>query len=527
MSKYGWESEPDLPVSEPIGEAGIAKTTAEDSPAVVVKVDLDEIIDLPKEAINREMVVLKEKESIGEEIAQVEESNEHLRSLFDTVFKTSMVSKETRNYLGELYPELGLEGANEFTSFPSNHLANETEVVMRNQLCNNACTITSKLGKNHFNVITKLFFGTVYRTELKEEDIKDLTGSLVSYFNEKHPQRQQALVKLKATLIELAQSIQKEKESSEVDLKDAQADEEVKLAVETHLADISQYTGDNELKSALSFLLTQYSNDTLPLLNRYQEEKGLASPPAIAQDYVTDRAIINRLETLDKAKYTRFTEALDNVNQSIADLFNALVEEDTVVSDELIERTEVLKKAYLESIKGSIGAIEHSAIYLPNESEIETAELFSRSIDIGLDELHEEYTKDTLIVGDLVISYLKYRDFYSKVLSVHVDEYVANAGTEPLSVSQQAAIHYLNDAVVEMVNVLGEAVLHDVQVYVASRNYYQALISNYYLIGELLSAIGSIHYRNKGMVSQETNQAKDKLVEILKDYLEAFKIDYI
>ena len=523
MSKYGWESEPDLPVSEPIGEAGIAKTTAEDSPAVAVKVDLDEIIDLPKEAINREMVVLKEKESIGEEIAQIEESNEHLRSLFDTVFKTRMVSKETRNYLGELYPELGLESANEFTSFPSSHLANETEVVMRNQLC----TITSKLGKNHFDAITKLFFGVVYRAELKEEDIKDLTGSLVRYFNEKHPQRQQALVKLKATLIELAQSIQKEKAASEVDLADAEADEEVKLAVETHLADISQYIGDNELKSALSFLLTQYSNDTLPLLNRYQEEKGLASPPVIAQDYVTDRAIINRLETLDKAKYTRFTEALDNVNQSIVDLFNALVDEDNVVSDELIERTEVLKEAYLESIKGSIGAIEHSAIYLPNESEIETAELFSRSIDIGLDELHEEYTKDTLIVGDLVISYMKYRDFYSSVLSVHVDEYVANVGTEPLAVPQQAAIHYLNDTVVEMVNVLGEAVLHDVQVYVASRNYYQALISNYYLIGELLSAIGSIHYRNKGMVSHETNQAKDKLVEVLKDYLEAFKIDYI
>ena len=522
MSKYGWESEPDLPVSEPIGEAGIAKTTAEDSPAVTVKVDLDEIIDLPKEAINREMVVLKEKESIGEEIAQVEESNEHLRSLFDTVFKTRMVSKETRNYLSELYPELGLESANEFTSFPSNHLANETEVVMRNQLCNNACTITSKLGKSHFNAITKLFFGVVYRTELNEEDIKDLTDSLVKNFNEKHPQRQQTLVKLKATLIELAQSIQKEKAASEVDLADAQADEEVKLAVETHLADISQYIGGNELKSALSFLLTQYSNDTLPLLNRYQEEKGLASTPVIAQDYVTDRVIINRIETLDKAKYTRFTEALDNVNQSIADLFNALVD-----SDELIERTEVLKKAYLDSIKDSIGAIDTGAIYLPHESEIETTELFSRSIDIGLDEIHEEYTKDTLIVGDLVVSYLKYRDFYSSVLSVHVDEYVANAGTEPLSVSQQAAIHYLNDTVVELVNVLGEAVLHDVQVYVASRNYYQALLSNYYLIGELLSAIGSIHYRNKGMVSQETNQAKDKLVEVLKEYLEAFKIDYI
>ena len=140
-----------------------------------------------------------------------------------------------------------------------------------------------------------------------------------------------------------------------------------------------------------------------------------------------------------------------------------------------------MKNQYLESIKGSIGPIEHSAIYLPNENGIETAELFNRSIDIGLDELHEEYTKDTLIVGDLVISYLKYRDFYSSVLSVHVGEYVANAGTEPLAVPQQAAIHYLNDTVVEMVNVLGEAVLHDVQVYVASRNYYQALISNYYL----------------------------------------------
>ena len=527
MSKYGWESEPDLPVSEPIGEAGIAKTTAEDSPAVAVKVDLDEIIDLPKEAINREMVVLKEKESIGEEILQVEESNEHLRSLFDTVFKTRMVSKETRTYLSELYPELGLESANEFTSFPSGHLANETEVAIRNQLCNNACTITSKLGKNHFDAITKLFFGIVYRAELNEEDIKELTGNLVSQFNDKHPQRQQALVKLKAALIELAQSIQKEKESSEVDLAGAQADEEVKLAVETHLADISQYIGDNELKSALSFLLTQYSNDTLPLLNRYQEEKGLASPPVIAQDYVTDRVILNRIEDLDKAKYTRFTEALDNVNQSIADLFNAVVDGNNVVSDELIERTEVLKKQYLESIKGSIGPIEHSSIYLPGESEVETAELFSRSIDIGLDELHEEYTKDTLIVGDLVISYMKYRDFYSSVLSVHVDGYLANAGTEPLPAPQQTAILYLNDTVKEMVNVLGEAVLHDVQVHVASRNYYQALISNYYLIGELLNAIGSIHYRNKGMVSQETNQAKDKLVEVLKDYLEAFKIDYI
>ena len=127
----------------------------------------------------------------------------------------------------------------------------------------------------------------------------------------------------------------------------------------------------------------------------------------------------------------------------------------------------------------------------------------------------------------MVISYLKYRDFYSTVLSVHVDEYVANAGTEPLSVSQQAAIHYLNDTVKELVNVLGEAVLHDVQVYVASRNYYQALISNYYLIGELLRNTGVIRYRNKGMVSQETNQAKDKVVEVLKDYLEAFRVDYL
>ena len=157
MSKYGWDDEP-IETNPDVADT-VENTVNTVDDRATPKIEIEEILNVPEEAINKDYKVLKETEAVEEKIETLEATQESLRQIYKHIQQTGKVSVGTHHDLKELAPDISLESANMYTSIPSENQAEETEVALRNTISANEVIMAGVAGDLRITAAKNLFFG--------------------------------------------------------------------------------------------------------------------------------------------------------------------------------------------------------------------------------------------------------------------------------------------------------------------------------------------------------------------------------
>ena len=80
MSKYGWDEEPIE--TNPSASDTVENTVNPVDDRATPKIEIEEILNVPEEAINKDYKVLKETDAVEEKIEALEATQESLRQIY-------------------------------------------------------------------------------------------------------------------------------------------------------------------------------------------------------------------------------------------------------------------------------------------------------------------------------------------------------------------------------------------------------------------------------------------------------------
>lgn len=467
MSKYGWDDETaeSAPVETP--------TNVVDERATPT-IEIEEILNVPQEAINKDYKVLKETETVENNLEVLETAQESLKQIYKHIQQTGKVSTETHRSLIEIAPKISLESANMYTTVPSTAQVVETEVAVRNEISMNEVLMAASRGRGRLVAAQSLFAGKPNAT-LK--DVAQYVDEMIAQVGDGGYRRDQAIYSVKEAIVDFVKTIQESIERAKSDLSlVGSSDANVKQAIESQLGALQGvYKTVTDDQALLSWFKDYLSPTTQTRL--FGEELGeFINIGKVLADYVTDRRVYNITETHEQKSHHRVCHQLDEINQWITDTANAVL-----ANEEAPKETTYNGTTALEDYIGTNDDIEAFNIALAyQDTELKDYNPFVDVLNSSTSDISECLINNTHFLHRQFTRIGNYISFYCDDLLPSLDKYIRTR-KDILNNKEETIVINLYNNVQKLIDCLTLTLLKDVTVYVAKRNYFLGVMAGYQL----------------------------------------------
>lgn len=467
MSKYGWDDETTegAPVETP--------TNVVDERATPT-IEIEDILNVPQEAINKDYKVLKETEAVENNLEALETTQESLKQIYKHIQQTGKVSTETHRSLVEIAPKISLESANLYTTVPSTVQVVETEVAVRNEISMNEVLMAASRGRGRLVAAQSLFAGKPNATS---EDVARYVDEIIAQVGDGGYRRDHAIRSVKEAIVDFAQTIQESIERAKTDLSlVGPSDANVKQAIVSQLGTLEGvYKMITDDQTLLVWFKDYLSPTTQTRL--FGEELGeFVNIGKVLADYVTDRRVYNITETHEQKAHHRVCHQLDEINQWITDTANALL-----ANKEAPKETTYNGTTSLEDYIGTNDDIEVFNIASAyQDTELKDYNPFVDVLNSSTSDISECMINNTHFLHRQFTRIGNYINFYCDDLLPVLDKYIRSR-KDILNNKEEALITNLYNNVQKLIDCLTLTLLKDVTVYVAKRNYFLGVMAGYQL----------------------------------------------
>lgn len=467
MSKYGWDEETteSAPVETP--------TNVVDERATPT-IEIEEILNVPQEAINKDYKVLKETETVEENLETLETAQESLKQIYKHIQQTGKVSTETHRSLVEIAPKISLESANMYTTVPSTVQVVETEVAVRNEISFNEVLMAASRGRGRLVAAQSLFAG---KSNATMEDVANYVNEIIAQVGDGGYRRDQAINSVKEAIVDFAQTIQESIERAKSDISlVGSTDANVKQAIESQLGALEGvYKTVTDVQALLAWFKDYLSPTTQVRL--FGEELGeFVNIGKVLADYVTDRRVYNITETHEQKAHHRVSHQLDEINQWITDTANAILS-----NEEAPQETTYNGTTALEDYIGTNDDIEPFNIASAyQDTELKDYNPFIDVLNSSTSDISECMINNTHFLHRQFTRVANYINFYCDDLLPALDKYI-RIRKYILNNKEEATLESLYNNVQKLIDCLTLTLFKDVTVYVAKRNYFLGVMAGYQL----------------------------------------------
>lgn len=467
MSKYGWDEETtdSAPVETP--------TNVVDERATPT-IEIEDILNVPQEAINKDYKVLKETEAVEDNLETLETAQESLKQIYKHIQQTGKVSTETHRSLVELAPKISLESASLYTTVPSTVQVIETEVAVRNEISYNEVLLAGSRGRSRLLAAQALFAGNSNATL---EDIANYVNKMIAQVGDGGYRRDQAINSVKEAIVDFAQTIQESIEKAKSDLSlVGSSDANVKQAIESQLGTLEGvYKTVTDDQTLLAWFKDYLSPTTQTRL--FGEELGeFINIGKVLADYVTDRRVYNITETHEQKAQHRICHQLDEINQWITDTANALLTDEEAPQESTYSGTTALED-YIGT-NDDIEPFNIASAY--QDTELKDYNPFMDVLNSSTSDISECLINNTHFLHRQFTRIGNYINFYCDDLLPALDKYIRSR-KYIMNNKEEAILESLYNNVQKLIDCLTLTLFKDVTVYVAKRNYFLGVMAGYQL----------------------------------------------
>ena len=467
MSKYGWDEETtdSAPVETP--------TNVVDERATPT-IEIEDILNVPQEAINKDYKVLKETEAVEDNLETLETAQESLKQIYKHIQQTGKVSTETHRSLVEIAPKISLESASLYTTVPSTVQVVETEIAVRNEISFNEVLLAGSRGRSRLLAAQALFAGNSNATL---EDIANYVNKMIAQVGDGGYRRDQAIHSVKEAIVDFAQTIQESIERAKSDLSlVGSSDANVKQAIESQLGTLEGiYKTVTDDQALLAWFKDYLSPTTQTRL--FGEELGeFINIGKVLADYVTDRRVYNITETHEQKSQHRVCHQLDEINQWITDTANALLTDEEAPQESTYNGTTALED-YIGT-NDDIEPFNIASAY--QDTELKDYNPFIDVLNSSTSDISECLINNTHFLHRQFTRIGNYINFYCDDLLPALDKYIRSR-KNILNNKEEAVLESLYNNVQKLIDCLTLTLFKDVTVYVAKRNYFLGVMAGYQL----------------------------------------------
>lgn len=467
MSKYGWDEETtdSAPVETP--------TNVVDERATPT-IEIEDILNIPQEAINKDYKVLKETEAVEDNLETLETAQESLKQIYKHIQQTGKVSTETYRSLVEIAPKISLESASLYTTVPSTVQVVETEVAVRNEISFNEVLLAGSRGRSRLLAAQALFAGNSNATL---EDIANYVNKMIAQVGDGGYRRDQAIHSVKEAIVDFAQTIQESIERAKSDLSlVGSSDANVKQAIESQLGTLEGvYKTVTDDQALLAWFKDYLSPTTQTRL--FGEDLGeFINIGKVLADYVTDRRVYNITETHEQKAQHRVSYQLDEINQWITDTANALLNDEPAPEESTYNGTTALEDYICTN--DDIEPFNIASAY--QDTELKDYNPFMDVLNSSTSDISECLINNTHFLHRQFTRIGNYINFYCDDLLPALDKYI-HTRKDILNNKEETIITNLYNNVQKLIDCLTLTLLKDVTVYVAKRNYFLGVMAGYQL----------------------------------------------
>lgn len=467
MSKYGWDEETtdSAPVETP--------TNVVDERATPT-IEIEDILNVPQKAINKDYKVLKETEAVEDNLEALETAQESLKQIYKHIQQTGKVSTETHRSLVEISPKISLESASLYTTVPSTVQVVETEVAVRNEISFNEVLLVGSRGRSRLLAAQALFAGNSNATL---EDIANYVNKMIAQVGDGGYRRDQAIHSVKEAIVDFAQTIQESIERAKSDLSlVGSSDANVKQAIESQLGTLEGvYKTVTDDQALLAWFKDYLSPTTQTRL--FGEELGeFINIGKVLADYVTDRRVYNITETHEQKAQHRVCHQLDEINQWITDTANALLTDEEAPQESTYNGTTALED-YIGT-NDDIEPFNIASAY--QDTELKDYNPFIDVLNSSTSDISECLINNTHFLHRQFTRIGNYINFYCDDLLPALDKYIRSR-KNILNNKEEAVLESLYNNVQKLIDCLTLTLFKDVTVYVAKRNYFLGVMAGYQL----------------------------------------------
>ena len=513
MSKYGWDDEP-IETNPDVADT-VENTVNTVDDRATPKIEIEEILNVPEEAINKDYKVLKETEAVEEKIETLEATQESLKQIYKHIQQTGKVSAGTHHDLKELAPDISLESASMYTSVPSENQAEETEVALRNTISANEVIMAGVAGDLRITAAKNLFFGG----DKSEAERLAYIDNIIAQVADGGFRRDQAIKAVRDAIVNFVRDITNKIEAAKKDQEAVEGkDENIFQMVTEHLDQLTEtreiFTNEADL---MNWFKRYMKPDQQRLLFSMEEELGKYSNIAyVLKDYLTDRKVYNITETHEQKAHNRVCHQLDEINQWITDTANAIINGSPIPED-----TQYSGKASFEnyiSVNSDIDKFDISSVYL--KPEVFEYEPLLDVLDSSTEAISECIKNNTHFMNAQFKKIQNYINFYCHDLLPVLDEYVKSR-KDIFSAKEEQIINNLYDNIRKLITTLSANLVKDVTVYAGKRNYFLGVMAGYQIVFSTLSDVVDSWIKNNEEFpdsvydsAQRIKEASDKALEI-------------
>ena len=467
MSKYGWDEETtdSAPVETP--------TNVVDERATPT-IEIEDILNVPQEAINKDYKVLKETEAVEDNLETLETTQESLKQIYKHIQQTGKVSTETHRSLVEIAPKISLESASLYTTVPSTVQVVETEVAVRNEISFNEVLVAAMRGRSRLVAAQSLFAG---KSNSSLEDVANYVNEMIAQVGDGGYRRDQAIHSVKEAIVDFAQTIQESIERAKSDLSlVGSSDANVKQAIESQLGALEGvYKTVTDDQALLAWFKDYLSPTTQTRL--FGEELGeFINIGKVLADYVTDRRVYNITETHEQKAQHRVCHQLDEINQWITDTANALLSNEEAPTETTYNGTTALED-YIGT-NDDIESFNIASAY--QDTDLKNYNPFMDVLNSSTSDISECMINNTHFLHRQFTRVANYINFYCDDLLPALDEYIRSR-KNIMNNKEEAVLESLYNNVQKLIDCLTLTLFKDVTVYVAKRNYFLGVMAGYQL----------------------------------------------
>ena len=467
MSKYGWDEETtdSAPVETP--------TNVVDERATPT-IEIEDILNVPQEAINKDYKVLKETEAVEDNLETLETAQESLKQIYKHIQQTGKVSTETHRSLVEIAPKISLESASLYTTVPSTVQVVETEVAVRNEISFNEVLLAGSRGRGRLVAAQALFAG---KSNATMEDVANYVNEMIAQVGDGGYRRDQAIHSVKEAVVDFVQTIQESIERAKSDLSlVGSSDANVKQAIESQLGTLEGvYKTVTDDQALLAWFKDYLSPTTQTRL--FGEELGeFINIGKVLADYVTDRRVYNITETHEQKAQHRVCHQLDEINQWITDTANALLTDEEAPQESTYNGTTALED-YIGT-NDDIEPFNIASAY--QDTELKDYNPFMDVLNSSTSDISECLINNTHFLHRQFTRIGNYINFYCDDLLPALDKYIRSR-KNILNNKEEAVLESLYNNVQKLIDCLTLTLFKDVTVYVAKRNYFLGVMVGYQL----------------------------------------------
>ena len=464
MSKYGWDEETtdSAPVETP--------TNVVDERATPT-IEIEDILNVPQEAINKDYKVLKETEAVEDNLETLETAQESLKQIYKHIQQTGKVSTETHRSLVEIAPKISLESASLYTTVPSTVQVVETEVAVRNEISLNEMLMAATRGRARLVAAQSLFAGKPSATLAA---VADYVNEMIAQVGDGGYRRDQAINSVKEAIVDFAQTIQESIEKAKSDLSlVGSSDANVKQAIESQLGTLEGvYKTVTDDQALLAWFKDYLSPTTQTRL--FGEELGeFINIGKVLADYVTDRRVYNITETHEQKAQHRVCHQLDEINQWITDTANALLTNEPAPEESTYNGTTALED-YIGT-NDDIEPFNIASAY--QDTELKDYNPFMDVLNSSTSDISECLINNTHFLHR---QFTRIGNYYCDDLLPALDKYIRSR-KYIMNNKEEAVLESLYNNVQKLIDCLTLTLFKDVTVYVAKRNYFLGVMAGYQL----------------------------------------------